>query len=143
VIGVTTAIISPSGTNAGIGFAIPVDVVNRIVPQLIQNGRVPTPGIGIVTANEAVATRLGVEGIVVVQVAPGSPAARAGLQGVDLSAGTVGDVIVEAQGKPVRRLSDLTELIEEAGVGRSIEITAMHNGQKRQVLVQIIDIGRS
>jgi 2-alkenal reductase len=143
VIGVTTAIISPSGTNAGIGFAIPADVVNRIVPQLIQNGRVPTPGIGVVAANEAVATRLGVEGLVVVQVAPGSPAARAGLQGVDRATGTVGDVIVEAQGKPVRRLSDLTEVIEEAGVGQSIEITALRNGQKRKVQIDIIDIGRS
>src|SRR5207247_8626687 len=61
LIGVNTAIYSPSGANAGIGFAIPVDVVNRIVPELIRNGRVPTPGIGIVAASEAVATRLGVE----------------------------------------------------------------------------------
>jgi hypothetical protein len=58
VIGVTTAIISPSGSNAGIGFAIPVDIVNRVVPELIGKGRVPTPGIGIMTANETVATRL-------------------------------------------------------------------------------------
>jgi S1-C subfamily serine protease len=57
LIGVTTAILSPSGSNAGIGFAVPVDVVNRVVPQLIQKGRVSTPGIGIVAANEAVATR--------------------------------------------------------------------------------------
>jgi len=119
VIGVTTAIISPSGTNAGIGFAIPIDVVNRVVPQLIENGRVPTPGIGIVAADEAVATRLGVEGVVVVQTAPGSPAARAGLQGVNLQAGSVGDVIVEVNGKPVRRLSDITDLIEEIGVGKT------------------------
>lgn len=53
LIGVTTAIISPSGTNAGIGFAVPVDIVNRVVPELIRTGRVPTPGIGIVAANEA------------------------------------------------------------------------------------------
>src|SRR3954453_9103665 len=127
VIGVTSAIISPSGTNAGIGFAIPIDVVNRVVPQLIENGRVPTPGIGIVAADEAVATRLGVEGVVVVQTAPDSPAAHAGLQGVNLQAGTVGDVIVEANGKPIRRLSDLTELIEEVGVGKSVDITTLRD----------------
>jgi len=143
VIGVTTAILSPSGTNAGIGFAIPVDVVNRIVPQLIRNGRVPTPGIGIVAANEAVATRLGVEGVVVVQTAPGSPAARAGLQGVNLQTGTVGDVIVEANGKPVRRLSDLTEVIEEAGVGKSVAITTLRDGQKRNFQTEITDITQS
>jgi 2-alkenal reductase len=62
VVGVNTAIISPSGSNAGIGFAIPIDIVNRVVPQIIRTGHVPTPGIGIVAANEAVVTRLGVEG---------------------------------------------------------------------------------
>jgi 2-alkenal reductase len=59
LIGVNTAIFSPSGSSAGIGFAIPVDVVNRVVPELIRAGRVPTPGIGILIADEAVASRLG------------------------------------------------------------------------------------
>jgi S1-C subfamily serine protease len=71
-------------------FAIPADTVNRVVPELIEKGRVPTPGIGIVTANEAVATRLGVEGVVVLETAPGSPAQRAGLRGIDLRAGRLG-----------------------------------------------------
>src|SRR5204863_7678684 len=61
LIGVTTAIISPSGSNAGIGFAIPVDTVNRVVPELINNGRVRNPGIGVIAAEEAVATRHGRE----------------------------------------------------------------------------------
>ena len=143
VIGVTTAIFSPSGANAGIGFAIPADIVNRVVPQLIRDGRVPTPGIGIVAASEAAATRLGVEGVVVVQAAPGSPAARAGLQGVNPTTGSVGDVIVEVQGKAVHRLSDLTDAIEQIGVGKSVEITALRNGQKRKVQAEIVDIGRS
>jgi S1-C subfamily serine protease len=79
---------------------------------------VPTPGIGIVSADEAVAKRLGVEGVVVVQTARGSPAARAGLEGVNLQAGSVGDVIVEVNGKPVRRLSDLTDLIDGSESGK-------------------------
>jgi S1-C subfamily serine protease len=74
LIGVNTAIYSPSGSNAGIGFAIPVDVVNRVVPELIRNGRVPTPGIGIVGDDETLAARLGIEGVVVVRTVPGSPA---------------------------------------------------------------------
>src|SRR5947208_12892549 len=82
LIGVNTAIISPSGTSAGIGFAIPVDIVNRVVPELIKSGRVPTPGIGIVAASEAVSTRLGVEGVIIVGTAPGGPAERAGIRGV-------------------------------------------------------------
>jgi len=143
LIGVNTAIYSPSGSNAGIGFAIPVDVVNRIVPELIRNGRVPTPGIGIVAASEAVATRLGVEGVVIVHTAPGSPAERAGLRGVNASTGTLGDVIVAANGKPVRRLDDLTDEIEQVGVGKAIALTVSRGGSRTSVTVEIIDIGRS
>jgi 2-alkenal reductase len=143
LIGVTTAILSPSGSNAGIGFAIPVDSVNRIVPQLIRNGRVPTPGIGIVAASEAAATRLGVEGVVVVRTAPGSPAERAGLRGVDLASGTLGDVIVEANGKPVRRLSDLTDELEQIGVGHPVRLTIKRNGGSRTIDADVVDISRS
>jgi S1-C subfamily serine protease len=140
---VTTAIISPSGSNAGIGFAIPVDTVNRIVPELIEKGRVPTPGIGIVAASEAVATKLGVEGIVIVQTGAGSPAAKAGLAGVDLARGTIGDVIVEINGKQVRRLSDLTEELEEIGVGKSVRLKVKRGNQTRMGEVETIYISRS
>src|SRR5919204_3574249 len=103
LIGVNTAILSPSGTSAGIGFAIPVDIVNRVVPEIISKGHVPTPGIGIVTASEAVATRAGIEGVVIVRTAPGSPAERAGIRGVDFSTGDIGDVITAAEWKRVQR----------------------------------------
>jgi S1-C subfamily serine protease len=126
VVGVNTAIISPSGSNAGIGFAIPIDIVNRVVPQLIRTGHVPTPGIGIVAANEAVATRLGLEGVVIVRTVPGSSAARAGLRGVDARTGTLGDVIVGANGQPVQRMSDLTDQLEQVGVGNSIKLALLN-----------------
>jgi S1-C subfamily serine protease len=142
LIGVNTAIISPSGSSAGIGFAIPADIVNRIVPELIKNGRVPTPGIGIVAAGEAVATRMGVEGVIVVRTAPGSPAERAGIRGVDFSSGALGDVIVQADGKPVHRLSDLTDQIEQVGAGKSVRITLKRGSETRDVNVDIVDIGR-
>jgi S1-C subfamily serine protease len=143
LIGVTTAIISPSGSNAGIGFAVPVDVVNRVVPELIRSGRVPTPGIGFVAASESAATRLGVEGVIVVRTAPGGPAERAGLRGVDFGSGTLGDIIVEANGKPVRRLSDLTDEMEQVGVGKSIRLSVKRGTQTRTVETELIDIGRS
>jgi len=142
LIGVTTAIISPSGSNAGIGFAIPVDTVNRVVPELINRGRVPTPGIGIVAANEAVATRLGIEGVVVVRTVPGSPAAEAGLRGID-QAGKLGDVIVSANGQPARRLSDLTDQLEAVGVGREIELSVKRKDRTTTVRIRVEDIGRS
>jgi 2-alkenal reductase len=143
LIGVNTAIISPSGSSAGIGFAIPADIVNRVVPELIKNGRVPTPGIGIVAASEAVSTKLGVEGVIVVRTAPGSPAERAGIRGVDLGSGAIGDVIVQADGKPVHRLSDLTDQIEQVGAGKSIRISVKRGSQTRDINIDIVDIGRS
>ena len=143
LIGVTTAIISPSGSNAGIGFAVPVDVVNRIVPELIRNGRVPTPGIGIVAASEDVSTRLGAQGVIVVRTAPGSPAEQAGIRGVNLSTGTVGDIITAVEGKPVRRLSDLTDALEQAGAGKTVRLTVKRDSDTRDINVGIIDIERS
>jgi S1-C subfamily serine protease len=143
LIGVNTAILSPSGTSAGIGFAVPADIVNRVVPELIKNGRVPTPGIGIVAASEAVSTRLGVEGVIVVRTAPGSPAERAGIRGVDFNSGALGDVIVQADGKPVHRLSDLTDQIEQIGAGKSIRISVKRGSQTRDITLDIVDIGRS
>ena len=142
LIGVNTAIISPSGSSAGIGFAIPVDIVNRVVPELIKNGRVPTPGIGIVAASEAVATRLGVEGVIVVRTAPGSPAERAGIRGVNFSSGAIGDVIVQADGKPVHRLSDLTDQLEQVGAGKSVRVGVKRGSETRDVNVDVVDVSR-
>jgi len=142
LIGVTTAILSPSGSNAGIGFAIPVDIVNRVVPDLIRTGRVPTPGIGIVAASEAVSTRLGVEGVIIVRTAPPSPAERAGIRGVDFTSGALGDVITEADGKPVHRLSDLTDEIEQVGAGRGVRIKLKRGSETREVNVDVVDVGR-
>ncbi len=142
LIGVNTAIYSPSGSNAGIGFAIPVDTVNRVVPELIRAGRVPTPGIGIVSADEPVASRLGVEGVIVVRTVPNTPADRAGLRGIDRRSGALGDVIIAANGNPVRRLADLTEQLEQKGVGQAIELTVKRDTGTTTVSLVIADIGR-
>lgn len=141
LIGVNTAIYSPSGTSAGIGFAIPVDVVNRVVPELIRTGRVPTPGIGILAGDETLAAQLGVTGVVVADVVPGSPADRAGLRGVDPRAGIIGDVIVGIEDEPVRRLSDLTDRLERTGVGNTVSLRIVRNNRSETVEVAIIDVG--
>src|SRR5918992_4372045 len=142
LVGVNTAIFSPSGASAGIGFAVPVDVVNRVVPQLIRSGRMPNPGIGIMAGEEAVAAKLGIEGVVIVRTLPGSPAARAGLRGVDARTGEIGDIIVGVNGKPVRRLSDLTAELERAGIGKPVELTIHRGGRRMTVSVNVADLER-
>jgi S1-C subfamily serine protease len=141
VIGVTTAILSPSGTSAGIGFAIPIDSVNRVVPELIRRGSVPTPGIGIVAASEAAATRAGAQGVVIVQTAPGSSAERAGLRGIDPRSRKLGDVIVAVNGKSVRGLADLIQELERVGVGKRVTLTVQRDGRDVPVEVEVMDIG--
>jgi 2-alkenal reductase len=141
LIGVNTAIFSPSGANAGIGFAIPVDVVNRVVPELIRNGRVPTPGIGILAGDETLTAQLGVDGVIVAGVVPGSPADRAGLRGVDPRGGIIGDVIVGVNDAPVRRLADLTDRLERTGAGGSVALTILRDGRSRTVDIAVVDIG--
>jgi 2-alkenal reductase len=143
LIGVTTAIISPSGSNAGIGFAVPADIVNRVVPELIKNGRVQTPGIGIVAGSEAVSARLGIEGVIVVRTVPSGPAERAGVRGVDMSSGAIGDVVTQVDGKPVRRLSDLTDQLEQVGAGKQVRLTLKRGSEIRDANVDVVDISRS
>ncbi|WP_342153582.1 S1C family serine protease [Methylorubrum sp. SB2] len=143
LIGVNTAIYSPSGASAGIGFAVPVDVVNRVVPDLIKNGRVRNPGIGIIAGQEAAAARLGIDGVVVVQVLPGSPAAQAGLAGIDRRTGEIGDVIVGANGRPVHRLADLTAVVEDAGLDKPVNLLVERDGRVRTVRVTTADVAQS
>lgn len=143
LIGVNTAIVSPSGASAGIGFAIPVDVVNRIVPELIRAGRVRNPGIGIIAAQEGATARLGIDGVVILKVLPRSPAAQAGLRGVDAQTGEVGDVVVEANGSPVHRLADLTAALEAAGLGAAVTLKIERDGRIRQVRVTTADVAEN
>ena len=141
VIGVTTAIYSPSGAYAGVGFAVPIDTVRRVVPQLIENGRAPIAGIGILAADQAVAARLGVEGVLIWQTSAGGPASQAGLRGTDPQRGVLGDVIVQAEGAPVRRLADLTGTLDRVGVGGEVNLTVERDGRQMQISVPVRDIG--
>ena len=142
LIGVTTAILSPSGSNAGIGFAIPVDVVNRIVPELIRSGHVPTPGIGIIVASDAAATQLGTDGVVIVRVLPArrplTPDCGASIR----SNGTIGDVVVAANGVPVHRLADLTYQIQKVGIGHEIGLKIERDDHTANVTAGIFDTSK-
>ncbi|HEX3496403.1 MAG TPA: trypsin-like peptidase domain-containing protein [Methylocella sp.] len=142
LIGVTSMIISGSGASAGVGIAIPVDVVNRVAAQLIRTGHMPTPGIGIAAASEAAAAQIGVDGVIVLRVRPDTPAARAGFKGVSPN-GDVGDVITEANGHPVHDIADLTGIFEEAGVGKTVKLTVTNGAHSRSVDVTLADVSQN
>jgi S1-C subfamily serine protease len=125
LIGVNTAIYSPSGASAGIGFAIPVNTVKDVVPQLISYGRILRPTIGVELASDRWVQRYRLEGLPVVQVHPGLPAAIAGMSGAYRnSRGDVilGDVITHIDGKPVRDQDDYFSALEAHKPGERISI---------------------
>ncbi|MCA1926710.1 MAG: trypsin-like peptidase domain-containing protein [Thiobacillus sp.] len=139
LIGINTAIYSPSGASAGIGFAVPVDTVNRVVPQLVRNGKYIRPALGIEVdegLNERLTRLLGVEGVVILRVAPDSAAAAAGLRGATVSrdGGIVpGDVIVAIEDRPVRSVAELLSSLDDYAVGDTVRVTVLRAGQKTNV----------
>ncbi|MCS6877664.1 MAG: trypsin-like peptidase domain-containing protein [Geminicoccaceae bacterium] len=141
LIGVNTAILSPAGAYAGIGFAVPVDTVNKVVPELIRTGRVPLPGIGILVLPEELTARAGIRGVAIQAVVPGSAAARAGLRGTDLARGRLGDVIVAVDGRRVSSLADLALEFERIGIGNRARLEILRDGRRLTVEVEIQDVG--
>jgi 2-alkenal reductase len=141
LIGVNTAIVSGSGSSAGVGFAVPVDVVNEIVPQLIARGRAPRAGIGIAALDERVAAGLDLPGVVIAQVRPGSSADRAGMRGLDPATGELGDVITHVEGRPVRTVVELAEALRAVGIGNRAALTVVRDGRETTVNVEVVDIG--
>jgi len=150
VIGVNTAIRSTTGANAGIGFAVPVDIVKRVVPELIAHGRYRHPWIGVrgrtITPEMVEAMDLPVEtGVLIAQVEPGSPADKAGLRGggrqvivsgVPMLAG--GDIVVALNDKPVKRFDDIINyLASSTSVGDVVTLTIVRDGRQRQIDVTL------
>jgi S1-C subfamily serine protease len=140
LIGVNTAIFSPSGAYAGIGFALPVDEVNRVVPQLIRHGKVIRPGLGMQMAPDQIARQLGLKGVLILEVQPDGPAAKAGLKPTRRDESNriqLGDVIVAFDGQPVRSVNELLDVLEQHEVGDNVPVTVLRDGQERQVSVTL------
>ena len=140
LIGMNTAIYSPSGAYAGIGFAVPVDTVNRIVPQLIAFGKITRPGLGVNIAEDAVARRVGVDGVLLINVARGSAAATAGLRGTrrDYDGNIVlGDVIVAIDGEPVHDNDDLYKLLDKHQPGDRVKLAFTRDNKKQSLEVSL------
>jgi S1-C subfamily serine protease len=143
LIGVNTAIFSPSGASAGIGFAVPVDTVNRVVPQLIRTGKYARPVLGV-EADEGVNRRLAqihkVKGVVILRVTPNSAAAKAGLKAATVARDgslTPGDIIVAIEGQPVESVGRLIGLLDDFKVGQAIRLGVLRGGKKIEVRVTL------
>jgi len=128
LIGINTAIYSPSGAYAGIGFAVPVDTVNRVVPELITRGRYIRPSLGVgvdADINQALSKQLGVEGVLLLTVEAGSAADVAGLRGtrVDRDGDIIpGDIIVALNGQAVDSVTTLWERLDDHRVGDRVRL---------------------
>jgi S1-C subfamily serine protease len=140
LIGVNTQIASPSGASAGVGFAVPVDTVNRVVPQLLQHGRVVRPQLGVAIANEALLRRAGIDGVLVMSVMPGSPAERAGLRGTFRTEDGVlvlGDVIQRLDGAAIASVEDLYDALERRKPGDAVKLQVLRDEQPLEVVVRL------
>ncbi len=139
LIGVNTAIFSPSGAYAGIGFAVPVKEINRVVPQLIRSGRLIKPGIGASLADPRLVKRLGLDGVLILAVEPGGPAHQAGLRptrqfGNEL---VLGDIITRIAGKEVHSYDDVRTELERFKVGEQITLTIIREEQSMDVSLRL------
>jgi S1-C subfamily serine protease len=140
LIGVNTQIYSPTGASAGIGFAIPVDTVNRIVPELIRSGKIIRPGLGVELAEEQIARKIGINGALIVDVMRGGPAAKAGIRRTRReSSGRVilGDVITAIDGKKVESPNDLFLILENHQVGDVVTVALLRDGKTIQTKVTL------
>ncbi|HEX6984193.1 MAG TPA: trypsin-like peptidase domain-containing protein, partial [Planctomycetaceae bacterium] len=145
LIGMNTAIYSPSGAYAGVGFAIPVDDINRMVPQIIRTGRVEQVGLGVRIVSDDLVEQfvergeLPRRGVLVFDVVPGGAAAEAGLrptretrQGIDW-----GDLIVAIDGEPVETSKDLFRILGERSAGDQVTLTVVRDGETVRVDVML------
>ncbi len=133
LIGINTAIFSPSRASAGIGFAVPVDTIYRVVPQLIRYGHIRRPKIGIrVLDNQEFMRSIGKQGLMIRDVIPGSPAAKLGLRGMmqtETGDITLGDIIIGLDRKRIRNIDELLTILERHKVGDLVRLTIDRDGR--------------
>ncbi|MBK7876126.1 MAG: trypsin-like peptidase domain-containing protein [Planctomycetes bacterium] len=137
LIGMNTAIYTETGSNVGIGFALPVDVVNAVVPQLIRNGRVVPPIIGVREAPDQVKRMLGVDGVVIASVEPGSGADKAGVRSLEQEedGSIAADVILSVAGEKVSNLTDVRQVLVKYRPGDAVDLELLRGKEKKTVSV--------
>ncbi|MBX2817658.1 MAG: trypsin-like peptidase domain-containing protein [Saprospiraceae bacterium] len=144
LIGVNTAIKSPSGAYAGIGFSIPVDVVKWVVPDLIKYGKINRPMLGVQLARQSQTSRAGIKGALVFEVEPGSAAAKAGVQPTRRTRDgdfVLGDIIVQVEETQIATNNDLFLALEAYRPGDRIEVTVIRDDNPIKLNV-VLDQGK-
>jgi len=142
LIGINTAIFSPSGTYAGIGFSVPVDTVNQVVPEIIAKGRYERPRLGVEIneeINKTLLSQLGIEGVLILKVTPGSTAEVTDLRGTKVEEGgdvIPGDVILKLGNTEVTSVSELLARLDDFSVGDKTTITIWRNGETLQLNIE-------
>jgi S1-C subfamily serine protease len=146
MIGINSQILSPSGTSAGVGFAVPVSIAKRIVPQLLSSGEVRRPKLGISTRNvETLKNQVELpvaDGVLIWQVAPGGAAANAGLRGLQQTEDgdvELGDIIVGIDSEKVANSDDLSRVLDKRQVGESVNVQIFRDGRRMSVPVQLAE----
>ena len=146
MIGINSQILSPSGASAGVGFAVPVNIAKRVVPQLISSGQVLRPKLGITTRNvEAFKNQVDLpvsDGVLIWQVASGGAAANAGLHGLTQTENgdvELGDIIVALDGEKVASSDDLFRLLDKHKVGDTVQVEIVRNGRRTTVPVRLTE----
>ncbi len=143
LIGVNTQIVSPSGAFAGIGFAVPVDMVARLVPQLIKHGKIIKPGLGVSLIQDEIAQRWGIKGAILARVERHGAAGKAGLRGVRETGGgriELGDIIIKLDGKPVDNVDDLTRILDGHKVGDDVRVEYLRNRKPESVTLTLQEL---
>ena len=144
VIGVNTAIYSPNGANAGIGFAIPINLVNRVVSSLIAYGKYVPPTLGVVSddrINALLHKRFGIDGVAVLDVVPNTPAEAIGLKPtVIYPDGTIyfGDIILAIDGKRVESFEQLQDLLAQYNHGDRVQLTILRENREVSIAVELM-----
>ncbi len=146
LIGINSQILSPSGASAGVGFAVPVNIARRIIPQLISSGKVLRPKLGVTTRNvEALKNQVELpvsEGVLIWQVAAGGAAASAGLRGLTQTEDgdvELGDIIVAIDSDKVGNADDLFRVLDKHKVGDTVRVEIVRNGRRTSVPVRLTE----
>jgi S1-C subfamily serine protease len=143
LIGMNTAIYSRSGTSTGVGFAVPVDTINEVVPRIIRAEEPPKetrPGLGIQPAEDAILQKVGLQGVLVLGVLEGSAAEKAGMKATRFDEGELGDVIVAIDDEPIRTRSDLDTALRRHKVGEPVTVTVLRDERRVRLQVTLQEI---